>query len=165
MRYTILNIGDELPISDTAAARALEIAGDKLALRLGLQCEFTHNEILLACDYPIVPSPPLSTWDRELNGTLQDDKVATFLNATGEIGLTLSTSHTVSGGEFSHWNRLKKSGVDTIIHSFEYTSPEHNVIRYCGAISFILWSPFQRTGKSSYFIVRKEAYAYNLLPG
>lgn len=165
MKYTILEVGDEIPISCTARKNAQEAGGRSLSLVLGLQCEFTHNEILLACGYPIVPSPPKSTWDRELNGMLQDDKVATFLNTTGEITEKLSAFHTVSGGEFDHWTRLKENGVDTIIHGFEYTNTQHTAVRYRGAISFMLWSPFHRTGKKSYFMMREEAYKFNLLAG
>jgi hypothetical protein len=167
MKYSILQSGDIIPISASAAAHAREVAGAKVQLFLGLQCEFTHNEILLACGYPVdIPDPARKcSWDRSLHGQLQDDKVATFLNSTGEVGSTISKSHTISGTEFDHWSRLAKAGQDTVIHSFEYTSPQHDAVVYRGAISFLLWSPFQRTGQSSYFMVRREAYNYNLLQG
>jgi hypothetical protein len=164
-KHTILKSGDVIPIFDSAAELARAYARNNLRLFLGLQCEFTHNEILLQNGYPIIIPDGLEkrSWDRELDGLLQDDKVATFLNSKDEITDIVSDTHTISKGEFDHWNNvLKRTGRDTIIHSFEYTSPEHNVVAYRGAISFRLWSPFKYEGKSSYYMTRYECYKYNL---
>ncbi len=163
MRTTPLVRDEVIPISNTALLKVAELK-DKESLLLGHLAQFTHDECFQNAGWKIIPSEPRALYDRELVGSdlLQDDKIATFMTQNGKLSL----NHTITHDEYNFWVNRLRSGLDTIIQSFEFTDNTYSAIRYKGAISFRLLYAARdlgiRAGISSYFFNRELAYTFNL---
>ena len=158
--YTPLKIGDLLPISPSAAARA-RANFTKPNLILGHQLEYSHNELFEQAGWNIIQSQKAELFDRTVDGCLQDDKVATW----GPDGL--STTHTFSYWQRQRWNReWKEKEQDVVLQCFEYTDPTHTVARYMGPVSWRMVRAFATPSKyeaQELFFNREQAYKWSLI--
>jgi hypothetical protein len=131
--------------------------------RLGLAVEYEHSMELIRRGVPFEPSFGKANYDRIVNGILEDDKAATWFCQGGK--LILSGTHTIAWDEHVCWSNIVKDGGDVLIHSFEYTSPSHQEVKYKGAISFkkLLNAPGRpiKTGKDAYYFDRRAASLHN----
>ena len=164
IRGTHLLRGQEILIPPDILVRASDEFPDRTSLLLGHMAQYAHDR-LLSQKFVIFPSEHRALYDRHLlfDPRYHDDKVATFETDDGCI----SKNHNITHGEYAAWMNNLRRGVDTVIHSFEYTDTSYSTMVYMGSISFKLLeaagSAGIREGKESYFFNRELAYKYNLL--
>lgn len=165
-KFTPLQIGERLAITEAAMNKARLCSGD-LRKQLGLQLQFSHTSLMLECGYSLEESiDPFAPWDRHefsTSGWKQDDKVATFLTQFGQVGDSLSPSHSFSEAERIHWDGELRAGRDVVIQSFVYVDNTHKMAEYLGPISWQYVRSYKHAGEKSWFFDRKLAYQFSLL--
>lgn len=130
-----LQPGEILVISSASMELAARDAKRKNML-LGLAVQYEHDAELGRRGVQFTPGPPKATYDRIVNGIIEDDKVATWTSVDESIPKKLSATHSITSGEFDHWQNVLRAGGDVLIHSFEFLDERHLEALYLGAISF-----------------------------